>query len=214
MIIESKDFIEASNVYAGCVAEFENIWPDNNQVIQTIENELTKRGSDLYAYWRRAKVGAYNGISDIRTNTLFPIQKLSESDKTCKDLNDRFYKDASSALMWYTDYFKINEKIYKSEKERLTLLRYQTGQKYNAHYDGGMGSFRIISPILYINDDYEGGELEFVHHNLKIKPKAGSLYLFPANYAYMHVAHPVKSGTKYALVTFFHDRPEVNNESK
>jgi Rps23 Pro-64 3,4-dihydroxylase Tpa1-like proline 4-hydroxylase len=86
------------------------------------------------------------------------------------------------------------------------LLQYTETQKFNSHYDGGSGSKRTISPILYLNDDYIGGEIEFVNFNIKIKPKSGSLILFPSNYAYRHTAHPVTSGTKYAIVTWIHDR--------
>jgi predicted 2-oxoglutarate/Fe(II)-dependent dioxygenase YbiX len=61
--------------------------------------------------------------------------------------------------------------------------------------------------LLYLNDDYSGGELEFRNFQLKISPKKGMLLLFPSNFAYAHIAHPVTSGTKYAFVTWLHDRP-------
>jgi Rps23 Pro-64 3,4-dihydroxylase Tpa1-like proline 4-hydroxylase len=205
MIIQSDKMIKATNLYAGCVAEFENIWPNHKEVIETIEDELVKEDSPLNTHWRRATVGQ-NRVSDIRTNTVFFLAHLSGVDKTCNELNNRFFTDAYAAVTWYRDYFGIEEQIHEHEKEELSLLRYQTGQKYDAHYDGGTITGRSVSPILYINDDYEGGELEFVHHGVTIKPKAGSLYLFPANYAYAHIAHPVTKGTKYAMVTFFHDR--------
>jgi predicted 2-oxoglutarate/Fe(II)-dependent dioxygenase YbiX len=53
----------------------------------------------------------------------------------------------------------------------------------------------------YLNDDYEGGELFFDKLNLKIKPQAGDLYLFPSSYIYSHAAMPVTDGTKYSIVT-------------
>ena len=34
----------------------------------------------------------------------------------------------------------------------------------------------------------------------------GMVILFPSNYAYRHIAHPVTSGTKYAIVTWIKDR--------
>jgi predicted 2-oxoglutarate/Fe(II)-dependent dioxygenase YbiX len=53
-----------------------------------------------------------------------------------------------------------------------------------------------------LNDDYEGGEINFPRFNLKIKPEKNSLILFPSNYVYNHSAEPVKNGTKYAIATF------------
>jgi predicted 2-oxoglutarate/Fe(II)-dependent dioxygenase YbiX len=90
--------------------------------------------------------------------------------------------------------------------ENYNMLKYQTGQEYRAHADGFTDSGRSVSAIIYLNNDYEGGELEFVNFNIKLKPEPGMLILFPSNYAYSHIAHPVKSGTKYALVTWIKDR--------
>jgi predicted 2-oxoglutarate/Fe(II)-dependent dioxygenase YbiX len=91
--------------------------------------------------------------------------------------------------------------------ENYNVLRYRTGQEYKPHSDGSTGSGRAISAICYWNDDYEGGEIEFPNFNIKIKPEPGMLLLFPSNYPYKHIAHPVIEGTKYAIVTWIHDRP-------
>ena len=72
--------------------------------------------------------------------------------------------------------------------------------------DGGTSMGRSVSALCYLNDNYEGGEIEFVNFKIKIKPLAGMVILFPSNYAYRHIAHPVTSGTKYAIVTWIKDR--------
>jgi predicted 2-oxoglutarate/Fe(II)-dependent dioxygenase YbiX len=53
----------------------------------------------------------------------------------------------------------------------------------------------------YLNDDYEGGGLRFDKIDLEVKPRAGDLYIFPSSYLFSHSALPVKSGTKYSVVT-------------
>jgi predicted 2-oxoglutarate/Fe(II)-dependent dioxygenase YbiX len=90
--------------------------------------------------------------------------------------------------------------------EFYNMLRYSGGQEYKAHADGSTEGGRSVSAIIYLNNDYEGGEVEFVNYGVKIKPEPGMLLLFPSNYAYRHIAHPVTSGTKYALVTWMKDR--------
>ena len=87
------------------------------------------------------------------------------------------------------------------------MMTYNNLTEYKKHYDGGTILGRAISAICYLNDDYEGGEIEFPNFKIKIKPESGMLILFPSNYAYSHIAHPVTSGTKYAIVTWIHDRP-------
>ena len=87
------------------------------------------------------------------------------------------------------------------------LLRYGPGQRYTEHTDSMPGSptvygQRLLSAILYLNDDYEGGELHFPRQGLTYNPKAGSLVLFPSNFCYPHASRPVRRGTKYAVVTW------------
>jgi predicted 2-oxoglutarate/Fe(II)-dependent dioxygenase YbiX len=52
----------------------------------------------------------------------------------------------------------------------------------------------------YLNDEYEGGEIEFSRFGLNVKPKANQAIFFPSNYVYNHTVHPVTSGTRYAVV--------------
>ena len=84
--------------------------------------------------------------------------------------------------------------------EPAIILKYQTGQEYKLHADAGGGNNRVLSLVWYVNDEYEGGEIEFPYFNYKLKPPANSILFFPSNYIYAHIAHPVKEGTKYAVV--------------
>jgi hypothetical protein len=44
---------------------------------------------------------------------------------------------------------------------------------------------------LYLNDDYEGGELEFAEVPIKLKPKAGTLAVIPGGHKYRHRVNKV-----------------------
>jgi hypothetical protein len=59
------------------------------------------------------------------------------------------------------------------------------------------------SGLLYLNDDYEGGELVFPEQGLSIKAEAGSLIFFEGDYKKPHGVNQVISGTRYNLVTFY-----------
>ena len=59
---------------------------------------------------------------------------------------------------------------------------------------------RDLSIVLYLNDDFEGGELFFSDYNIKVKPEAGLLLTFPSTHKYMHSVEPVTKGTRYAMV--------------
>jgi hypothetical protein len=54
--------------------------------------------------------------------------------------------------------------------------------------------------VVYLNDDYEGGEINFPTLNLSIKPTKGSLLYWPGYLP--HSVSPVTSGTRYTLPIF------------
>jgi hypothetical protein len=59
------------------------------------------------------------------------------------------------------------------------------------------------SGLLYLNDDYEGGELVFPEQGLSIKPETGSLIFFEGDYKKPHGVNKVIFGPRYNLVTFY-----------
>ncbi len=55
--------------------------------------------------------------------------------------------------------------------------------------------------ILYLNDEYEGGQLYFVQHDIEISPKTGTVVVFDPNSDYLHGVKMIKSGLRYTLLT-------------
>ena len=58
-----------------------------------------------------------------------------------------------------------------------------------------------ISNLIYLNDNYLGGEIYFPQHKLKIKPEKGMLISFPGNWNNRHGIIPA-SDFRYALSVF------------
>jgi len=66
---------------------------------------------------------------------------------------------------------------------------------------------RRVALTLNLNDDFEGGELSFPEYGTHgYKPGAGSCVVFPC--ALMHQANPVRSGTRFMLVTFMFEKAD------
>ena len=61
---------------------------------------------------------------------------------------------------------------------------------------------RDYSILLYLNEGYIGGEIDFPNFGLKFQPKKGLLLAFPSDARYVHAARPVTAGTRYALVSW------------
>lgn len=189
---------------AGCIEIFENVWPNPEETIEMIEKECLSQESDIR--WEKAVL--YNGVSGkgIRTNYSLPISFVAERDNNlvAQNVHNQMNLLLLASTIPYAKKHEIPELIH----EEYNVLKYSGGQEYKAHYDGPTATGRSLSAIVYLNDNYEGGEIEFVNFDIKIKPEPGMLILFPSNYAYRHIAHPVTRGTKYAIVTWIRDRVE------
>jgi len=98
---------------------------------------------------------------------------------------------------------KHYEKIWNigiAYKEAFNFVKYLPGEYFKIHTDHGPYYTCTLSAVSYLNDDYEGGELDFTRHNITLKPDAGDIVLFPSNFVYEHASLNVHSGTKYAVV--------------
>lgn len=56
-----------------------------------------------------------------------------------------------------------------------------------------------VAANLYLNEDFEGGELWFPLRDLSIKPKAGQLVLFPGGHEFIHGVKEITAGYRYVL---------------
>ncbi|MDE3060152.1 MAG: 2OG-Fe(II) oxygenase [Pseudomonadota bacterium] len=116
--------------------------------------------------------------------------------------------------IFYNIYTKHVEPFYGVEIEwweKPQLLCYLQGGKYGAHADadqwqqGGKwkrNHDRDVSVLLYLNDDFTGGKLNFPNQKLKVQPEPGLLVAFPSHHEYLHGAEPTESGVRYALVSW------------
>ena len=115
----------------------------------------------------------------------------------------------------------ISKKVQKhvplpiDHQEDLQVVRYDPDEYYHPHYDTPYLSSaipyfnkyhgpRVATCIIYLNDDYEGGETEFFLVNKVVKPKKGKaviffnidsdLVLIPES---IHMGRVVTRGTKW-----------------
>ena len=62
---------------------------------------------------------------------------------------------------------------------------------------------KAYSAILFLNDDYLGGEIEFPLHKLSLKPNKGSMIYFEGNQDNLHRVKTVLGGERINIVIFF-----------
>jgi prolyl 4-hydroxylase len=100
--------------------------------------------------------------------------------------------------------------------EPLQVLRYRPGQEYKPHFDAvaGEANQRILTVLVYLTDDYEGGETLFLRTGLRFKGKRGDALAFRnalsdgrADEMTQHAGLPVSSGEKVIASRWIRARP-------
>jgi predicted 2-oxoglutarate/Fe(II)-dependent dioxygenase YbiX len=114
-------------------------------------------------------------------------------------------KELSVALMNYQ--IKFSEFNF-SDIQQTDFLKYSEGGKYEIHSDDSARSVRRLTIIVNLNKNYEGGDFiffdpinkkEIIHRENLNK---GTVLAFPSNFLYPHSIEPIKSGTRYSLVSW------------
>ena len=76
------------------------------------------------------------------------------------------------------------------------------------HEDGSYNeTMRTATWMIYLNEDFEGGETEFFYQKRRIKPTTGTVVIWPAGYTHTHRGNLVLKGTKYIVRGWFYQQP-------
>lgn len=89
------------------------------------------------------------------------------------------------------------------DKDALHLVKFVKGFSLNPHVDTLSEESLHLASVYYINDDYLGGEINFPNHNLKIKPRANSVIVFPGNENYLHEVIEIVDKDRYSSALWF-----------
>jgi len=184
----------------------------------------------------------FNVLTPEECKTLIEITKnhgLEESEVLSYDNKkdtkiDNTYRKSKQA--WLSDNYnpilmklaKYSEKITgitMDNQEDTQVVVYQVGGQFKEHYDSCLheadycnkinrnAGERRATLIVYLNDNFTGGETEFVELNLKIKPETGKGVLFwstnekeellPKS---KHKAHILQSGEKWIATKWTHSK--------
>lgn len=104
------------------------------------------------------------------------------------------------------------------------IVKYEIGGEYKVHHDFfhpnepyfpneiKRGGQRLKTALVYLNEEFTGGETEFPKMSIKVKPKKGKLVLWDntnpdgsPDYDSLHAGLPVETGTKYIAVVWIRE---------
>jgi hypothetical protein len=184
------------NIYNNAISK-ENC----EKYLSILENNLN--GQTRYK-WNEAKVTNSDqpikyarNCSDFKYNP-YSLGARDEQNAELIDMYEEIYNTLKLCVDDYARYWGINVVYY----EAFNFVKYEgVGQQFRIHADHGPAYNTTVSVVIYLNDDYEGGELFFPRlDNLVYKPKFGDIAIFPSNYIYEHASMDMVNGTKYCIV--------------
>jgi hypothetical protein len=85
------------------------------------------------------------------------------------------------------------------------------GEGYHAWHFESASFFeakRVLAWSIYLNDDYQGGELEFLYLGRRLQLGEGDVVIFPAAFTHTHRGNMVLGGEKLLLTGWYELVPE------
>ena len=140
--------------------------------------------------------------SKTRNNTAINLTKYSDSDNNIKEAENIIHQIFSTCNIFYVRdnifaSFVVN-KFMKIDKLTTNYVyrSYDNNEYYDWHIDYDDVNHNLFSYILYLNDDFEGGNTFFLNDKLKIIPKQGSMLCFPCDFYSIHKSSKIYKGNK------------------
>ena len=128
-------------------------------------------------------------------------------DETWVRFGDKGYDEIKQAVEHTCSLY--SEQFPLFSVQRMTdfrINRYKEGGFMSKHCDnihhshGQQYGFPQVTVLLYLNDDYEGGE--FYVACKKFQPKKASALIFPSNFMFPHEAKTVTKGIRWSIVAW------------
>jgi hypothetical protein len=212
---------------------YTDVIKDPKKLVDLIESTESDKYSSFITPWEEwgacsGEMYIYGSHKRIKCLSSEEIEKnvATEVKEDASYIFNEIFEGMKSVCEDYA--LKINDNSEIVLMTDTAIKKYMPGTFMGAHFDQQEGDKRLrYSLVMYINDDYEGGEISFnvkdgvltstdaaaaedfespLNHDrimFHVKPKAGSVIIFPSTDPYSHTAHLIKSGSKYMVPSFW-----------
>jgi hypothetical protein len=202
--------VQIDNPYDG-IHIYRGVLSKELKLIERLESLLAD-SSDPWLKWSPALVGDFQSMPDYRDCVDFKVRSKDFEVRGNMPELKQIYDDVDECLQTCMNHYTQKYTLSIGFQEAVNFVRYGENQHFATHSDSGFSYVCAVSSVMYLNDNYEGGELDFPHIGLTYTPVGGDIVLFPSNWLFAHAALPVKSGIKYSAVTMFDYTDRFHND--
>jgi hypothetical protein len=134
----------------------------------------------------------YKIILKEKAEGLYGLDFINDGNEVCL-----FVHPEGSSMQPHTDIVEVTpvDQYSNTDFNNLDSIR-KSGEDLPFHWTGHLAS------LIYLNDNYDGGELYFPDKKISIKPKPKMLVMFPGNDYYIHGVAENKNNTRFNLSYF------------
>jgi hypothetical protein len=174
--------------------------PDNFTRSQNYEDFFARIGSGSENIHR-----IKNFITEEEATTLIALTETTSPQPATSQWSDMIWSNGETneilngykerVMQSFRDIYAIDCKFCGGSY----LVKWTESKKMNLHVDDLGDGKNQISAVLYLNDDYVGGNINFPTHNLSIKPENYELLIFPGNLNYAHEVQEITNGSRFTI---------------
>jgi hypothetical protein len=148
-------------------------------------------GDTIYILPETENLSVYNRVVDIYNQCLSDYVTQNDLGIPLQNLDIALVEPKIDGK--YMAYDQPANILFRKYKEGTFMPHHE--DSVHRQYGGG------FTALLYLNEDYVGGELFFKDKNIKFKPTKGSLLIFPGNE--MHEILLLEKGDRYMISAYF-----------
>jgi hypothetical protein len=148
----------------------------------------TRQENEAFNKLQKADTQIFNELDNIQV----PIPNITEFNRVYWDKCYPLYANEFPALKESAQHSNYTFKMQKTElREGYHVWHYEASTRDMSN--------RLLTWTLYLNDVEEGGETEFLYQSVRVKPKQGTLLIWPAAFTHTHRGNPPLSNVKYIV---------------
>ena len=134
------------------------------------------------------------------TSTYLPHFPLQHTDKELMNEFNRVFW--GHCYKEYAKQFDILNTFAEHKSYTMKIQKTEPGQGYHIWHPevtNRESTNRLLTWTVYLNDEFEAGETEFLYQQYRYKPQKGDCIIFPTAYTHTHRGNPPIGGTKYII---------------
>jgi hypothetical protein len=166
-------------------------WQVDNKILDW--NQISFYGSMAMGYWPYDEnLKMFNLEKDYFNSLKEKIQNVSE-----KEIGKKLSEVSYHAQKWVEGAFAGYHSDNSDEEGNPTAFE---RSKYAA--------------FLYLNDNFDGGNLKFKNFDINLKPKTGLIAIFAGEHGNEHMVTTVSNGTRYTVGSFWDNADAEYSDEK